>query len=90
MIISTYDDTSRHLEKDRETLKWGEVYDMSKKYNFSIEDEDPYEIQVFKNTMKLGIFRKETHPIVFPYVYSITWILNNIDVNGRYICNPRK
>ena len=58
IIGATYDDTIGILEKDRETLKWGEVYDMSKKYNFFVEDEDPYEIQVFKNTMKLGIFRE--------------------------------
>jgi hypothetical protein len=36
VIESTYDDMSRLLEKYGETLKWGEVYHMLKKSNFSI------------------------------------------------------
>jgi hypothetical protein len=40
IIGATYDDTSRLLEKDEETLKWGEIYHMLKKSNFFAENED--------------------------------------------------
>jgi len=63
---------------------------MFKKSNFFVEVEDLDEIQVFKNIRRLGIFRVETHPTMLHYVDSITWILKNIDVNRRYICNIRK
>jgi hypothetical protein len=41
IIRATYDDTSGLLEKDKETLKWGDVYHMFKKSNFFIEAEEP-------------------------------------------------
>jgi hypothetical protein len=56
------------LERDGETLKWGEVYYMFKNSNFSIEVEDPYELQAFKNIRKSRIFKVATHPMVFPCV----------------------
>jgi hypothetical protein len=44
-IVGTiYDDTSGLLEKDGETLKWGEFYYMFKKSNFSVEVEEPDEL----------------------------------------------
>lgn len=46
ILRSTYDDTSGLIKKDVETLKWGEVYYISKKSNLSTEDEYPEEIQV--------------------------------------------
>jgi hypothetical protein len=90
VIRAMYDDTSRLLEKDGETLKWGEVYHMFKKSKFFIEAEELDELKVFKNIRKSGIFRVASHPVMFPCTDSITWILKNIDVNGRYICNARK
>jgi hypothetical protein len=90
VIRATYDDTSGLLEKDGEMLKWGEVYHMFKKSNFSTEVEEPYELKVFKNIRKSGIFRVAAHPMVFPCVDSITWILKNIDVKDRFVCNARK
>jgi hypothetical protein len=78
------------VEKDEEMLKWGDVYHMFKKSNFSMEAKEPDELQVFKNIRKSGIFKVETHPTMFPYAFSIAWILKNIDVNGRHIWNARK
>jgi hypothetical protein len=46
ILRATYDDTSGLIKKDVETLKWGEVYYISKKSNLSTEDEYPEEIQV--------------------------------------------
>jgi hypothetical protein len=46
--------------------------------------------KVFKNIRKSGIFRVASHLVVFPCADAITWILKNIDVNGRYICNDKK
>jgi hypothetical protein len=63
---------------------------MFKKLNFYIEEEEPDKLQAFKNIRKLGIFRVETHPTVFPCIDSILWILKNIDINSRYVCNARK
>jgi hypothetical protein len=37
VIGATYNDTYGLLEKDGETLKWGEVYHMFKKSNLSID-----------------------------------------------------
>jgi hypothetical protein len=71
-------------------LKWGEVYHMFKKSNFSAEAEDPDELQAFKNIRKSGIFRVATHPTVFPCTDAISWILKNTDISSRYICNTRK
>jgi hypothetical protein len=91
IVRATYDDTPGLLEKDGETLKWGEIYHMFKKSNFSVEAEDPDELQVFKNIRKSSIFRVATHPTIFPYADAITWILKNIDVNDRYMlqCKER-
>jgi hypothetical protein len=37
VVGATYDDTSGLLEKEGETLKWGDVYHMFKKSNFPTE-----------------------------------------------------
>jgi hypothetical protein len=66
IVRTIYDDMSGLLEKDGETLKWGEVYYMFKKSNFSVEEEEPDELQAFKNIRKSGIFRVAAHPVVFP------------------------
>jgi hypothetical protein len=89
-VRTVYDDTSGLLDKDGETLKWGEVYYMFKKSNFSVEAEEPDELQVFRNIRKLGIFRVATHPTVFPCADTISWILKNIDIDSRYVFNARK
>jgi hypothetical protein len=34
--------------------------------------------------------RVATHPTIFPYAYSITWILKNTNISNRYVCNTRK
>jgi hypothetical protein len=60
---------------------------MFKKSNFSTEVEEPDELQAFKNIRKSGIFRVEAHPMVFPCADAISWILKNIDINSRYVCN---
>jgi hypothetical protein len=90
VIEATYNDTYGLLEKDGETLKWGELYHMFKKSNFSTDVEDQDELKIFENIKKFGIFRVESNPVVFPCANTITWILKNIDVNGRYVCNTRK
>jgi hypothetical protein len=87
IVGATYDDTYGLLEKDGETLKWGEVYYMFKKSNFSTEAEDPDELQAFKNIIKSGIFRVQHIQTVFPCADSISWILKNIDISSRYVCN---
>jgi hypothetical protein len=66
VIKATYDDTSGLLEKDGETLKWGEVYHMFKKYNFSTDAKDQDELKIFKNIRKSNIFRVVSHPIYSP------------------------
>lgn len=45
---------------------------------------------MFKNIRKSGIFRVEAHSTVFPCADVIRWILKNVDVNDRYVCNARK
>jgi hypothetical protein len=45
---------------------------------------------VFRNIRKLGIFTVEAHPIVFPCVYAICWILKNTYIDIRYVFNARK
>jgi hypothetical protein len=54
VIGATYDDTYGLLEKDGETLKWGEVYHMFKKSNFSTDVKDQDELKIFKNIKKLA------------------------------------
>jgi hypothetical protein len=88
VIKATYDDTYGLLEKDGETLKWGEVYHMFKNSNFSTDVEDQDELKIFKNIRKYGIFRVASHPTVFPYADAITWILKNIDVNEDTSATP--
>jgi len=43
-VRTVYDDTSGFLEKEGETLKWGEVYYIFKKSNFSTKAEDPSDL----------------------------------------------
>jgi hypothetical protein len=40
VVGAMYDDTYGLLEKEGETLKWGNVYQMFKKKNFSTDVED--------------------------------------------------
>jgi hypothetical protein len=68
----------------------GRNISMFKKSNFSTEAEDLNELQVFKNIRKPGIFGVASHPVVFSYVDSITWILKNTNMSNRYICIARK
>jgi hypothetical protein len=89
-VRTVYDNTSGILDKEGEILKWGEVYHMFKKSNFSTEAEDPGELQAFKNIIKSGIFRVAAHPTVFPCADAISWILKNTYVDNRYIFNARK
>jgi hypothetical protein len=48
---------------------------MFKKSNFSVEAEEPDELQVFRNIRKSRIFRVAAHPTVFPCADAISWIL---------------
>jgi hypothetical protein len=59
VVGDMYDDTFGLLEKEGETLKWGNVYQMFKKKNFSIDVEDHDELKIFKNIRKSRIFRVE-------------------------------
>ena len=63
---------------------------MFKKSNFYVEEEEPDELQVFRNIGKSGIFRVAAHPTVFPCADTISWILKNIDINSQCVCNARK
>jgi len=90
IVETIYDHTSGLLQKDGETLKWGEVYYMFKKSNFSIESEELDELQAFRNIKKSGIFRLAAHPAVFSCADAISWILKNIHINSQYVCNARK
>jgi hypothetical protein len=72
VVGAMYDDTSGLLEKEGETLRWGNVYQMFKKKNFSIDVEDQDELKIFKNIKKYGIFRVASYAVVFPCANSIT------------------
>jgi hypothetical protein len=84
-----YDDTTGILEKEGETLKWGEVYQMFKKKNYAIDAEDQDELRVFKNIRKSRIFKVAARAVVFPCVDAISWILKHIDLGNRHVCNAR-
>jgi hypothetical protein len=85
-----YDDTSGLLEKEGDALRWGDVYQMFKKKNFSTDVEDQDELKIFKNIRRSGIFRVAAHVVVFPCTDAITWILKNIDLGNIYVCNSRR
>jgi hypothetical protein len=89
-VMTVYDDTSGILYKEGEILKWGEFYHMFKKSKFSIEVEDPKELQAFRNIKKSGIFRVASHPTMFPCADVISWILKNVNIDNKYIFNIRK
>lgn len=78
------------LEKDGETLKWGEFYHIFKKSNFSSKAEDLDELQAFRNIRKSRIFTVSSPPTIFPYTYSISSILKNNYISRRYVYNARK
>jgi hypothetical protein len=78
------------LEKDRETFKWGDIYHMFKKSNFSTKTKDLDDLQAFRNIRKSRIFRVASHLTIFPCTYSISWILNNSNISSKYVCNMSK
>jgi hypothetical protein len=84
-----YDDTSRLLYQEGDVLRWGDVYHMFKKHKFSIEAVDKDELKIFKNIRMYRIFRVASQDVVFPCTNTIAWILNNIDLGRRYVCNSR-
>jgi hypothetical protein len=71
-----YDDTISFLEKGEYVLKWGDVYSMFKKQNFTFDAEDKDEIKIFKNIRKYGIHRVAAHFVVFPCINVVSWISN--------------
>jgi hypothetical protein len=71
-MSTTYDDILGLLEKEGETLKWGQIYHMFKKSNLFVKDEDIDELQVLNNIMKSGIFGVATHPLLFLFADFIT------------------
>jgi hypothetical protein len=73
-----------------EMLKWGEIYYMFKKCDFSTKFKDPDELQVFKNIMKSSIFRVVAHPTILPCAYDISWIMKNTNLNNVHVYNSRK
>jgi hypothetical protein len=89
VVGATYDDTSGILEKQGETLKWGDVYHMFKKSSFSTDAKDQDELKIFKNIKRSGIFRVASHVVVFPYVDAIIWIIKHINLRNKYIFNAR-
>jgi hypothetical protein len=87
IVGAIYDDNVSVLEKEGETLKWGEVYQIFKKEKFSTDAKDNDELQVFKNIIKLGIFIFVAQVFVFPYTNAISWILKHIDLGNGHVCN---
>jgi len=72
VVGDMYDDTYGLLEKEGETLRWGNVYRMFKKKNFSSNAEDWDEIKFFKNIKKSRIFMVVAYAVVLPCAKSIT------------------
>jgi hypothetical protein len=77
------------LEKEGETLKWGDVYRMFKKSSFPTEAKDQDEMKIFKKYWRSGIFRVTSHVVVFPCVDAISWIIKHVDLGSRCIHNAK-
>ena len=43
-----YDDITCLLDKGGDSLKWGETFHMFKRHTFLVEDDDQYELDIFK------------------------------------------
>jgi hypothetical protein len=84
-----YDDTTRFLEKGKESLKWDEVYQMLKKQNCTINAENQDELKFLKNIRKSRIDIVVAHSTMFPCVDAIAWILKHGDLGNRYMYNAR-
>jgi hypothetical protein len=56
-VWTIYDDISVLIYKDGETLKWVEVYYMLNKSNLCIEEEEPDDLQVFREIKKTRNFQ---------------------------------
>jgi hypothetical protein len=63
---------------------------MLKKHNLSIDIEDQDELRIFNNIRRSGIFRVASHVVVFHCDDVITWIMKNIYLRNKYVCNSRK
>jgi hypothetical protein len=57
VVGDMYDEKYGLIEKEGETLKWVNVYQMFKKKNFSTDVEDHDELKIFKNIRNSIIFR---------------------------------
>jgi len=77
------------LEKEGETLNWGDVYHKFKKSIFPIEAEDQDEMKILKNIWRSGIFIVTSHVIVFPWSDSISWIIKHVDIRNRCVHNAQ-
>jgi hypothetical protein len=84
-----YNDTSRFLEKEGDTLRWGDVYYIFKKKKFSTDAKDQDELNIFNNFRRSIISRVATRAVVFPCVDTITWILKQVDLGNIYVCNSQ-
>jgi hypothetical protein len=87
VVGARYDDNSGILEKEGETLKWGDVYNMFKKSNFPTESEDQDEVKILKNIHRSGIFKVTVWNVIFPYVNAINLIIKHSDLGNKCVCN---
>jgi hypothetical protein len=77
------------LEKEGETLNWGDVYHKFKKSIFPIEAEDQDEMKILKNIWRSRIFIVTSRDIVFPWSDSISWIIKHVDIRNRCVHNAQ-
>jgi len=56
---------------------------------FSKGKEDEYELKVFNNIRKSKLYNLVTHAMVFSCVEAISWIVQHVDLETRYILNSR-
>jgi hypothetical protein len=77
------------LEKEGETLNWGDSYHKFKKSIFPIEVENQDKMKILKNIWRSGILIVIAYIIVFPWSDSISWIIEHVDIRNRCVHNAQ-
>jgi hypothetical protein len=63
---------------------------MFKNQSFPQGEEYDSHLKIFKNIMKSKFYKVAAHAKIFPCVEAISWIVQHVDLDTRYILNAKE
>jgi hypothetical protein len=71
----------------QDPLKWDEIFQMFKLQKFPVNVQEQDQLQIFSNIRKSKLHRVAARPPVLPCADAVSWIVEHVDLQNRYILN---